>query len=120
MSIPNYSGQLIASFDLDGNIKWLKAIGGPTGTSLLKEIDSDDLENIYIPGAFSGSYATFGIDTIFSDTGRGIYVAKYNKEGTLVWLKHADVTNSANASSVNRDSKGFFISFRRFQWYNKF
>ena len=107
MSIPNYSGQLIASFDLNGNIKWLKAIGGPTGTSLLKEIDSDDLENIYIPGAFSGSYATFGIDTIFSDTGRGIYVAKYNKEGTLVWLKHADVTNSANASSVNRDSKGF-------------
>jgi len=93
MSIPDYSDQLIANFDLDGNIKWLKAIGGPIGTSLLKEIDSDDLENIYIPGAFSGSYATFGIDTIFLDTGRGIYVAKYNKEGTLVWLKHAVTSN---------------------------
>lgn len=107
IAIPDYSGQLIACFNLDGNIQWLKDIGGPTRTSLLKEIDSDVLENIYIPGSFSGTYATFGMDTIFSETGHGIYVAKYNKAGTLIWLKHADASISAHASSVNKASDGF-------------
>ncbi|MGZ5242713.1 MAG: hypothetical protein ACXWW0_02450 [Bacteroidia bacterium] len=67
---------------------------------------TDDNGNIYITGDFVLS-ATFGNQTVSSAGNTDIFLAKYNKDGKLMWLKKAGGVNHDYSYGIVSDSKGY-------------
>jgi hypothetical protein len=107
MSVPGYSGQLIAKFDLAGNIQWMKSVSGPHGNGSIAQLGVDMQNNFYFSGYFTGEYATFGADTIHSFGTKEMYVAKYNPMGEVVWIRQANATQSAEGTGVCIGNDGY-------------
>ncbi len=111
-----YSDVLILKYSGGGDILWLEQAGGtwndnPTGLA----IDSEN--SIYIAGMYEKS-ATFGNTNILqngaqesgllrSDT--DIFIAKYNKDGILQWVKTAGGIGNESVTSIAIDGNGNLI-----------
>ncbi len=98
------SGQqdiFIAKYDSLGNCQWVKTAGSSyidQGTGIY----SDDNGNIYLTGYFSYNL-TFDSNTVTSNGGSDIFVAKFNSAGNNLWLK------SAGSNTNNYSEEGFEI-----------
>jgi len=99
-----YSGNgdaFIAKYDANGNQLWLKQFG----TSQLDEglgisIDSNDF--IYLTGKTSGSLSGNINLGGYSDA----FVAKYDTNGTQIWVKQFGSSGSDSATAISADSSG--------------
>jgi uncharacterized delta-60 repeat protein len=85
----------IARYNTDGTLAWVKRAGGPTnwytydkGFGITTLLDNSTV----VTGTFSFS-ATFGPgepnQTVLTDNGYDIFIARYNPDGTLAWAKSA-------------------------------
>ncbi len=95
-SITVESGALGKAFlfclDGDGNLKWLKAIskGGPNGLSTAS-IKTDQFDNIYLTGRFTGTVDVSPTPAVYNITGiNDFYLIKYNKSGELQWVRQSE------------------------------
>lgn len=97
----------IAKYDNFGNIVWVKQAGGSTtyGGDQGFDIVVDSLGNSYITGGFSIS-ATFDTITINSISFSDIFIAKYDVNGTLLWVRHAGGHSEDWGSSIVVDDLG--------------
>lgn len=77
----------VAKYTTDGVFQWAKKAGG-TGDDEGYAISSDLSGNCYVTGYFSGS-ANFSGVTLNSYGSKDIFVAKYNTNGSLLWVKKA-------------------------------
>lgn len=77
----------IAKYDPDGNLLWSEKAGGLKGDAPCS-ITSDPDNNIYITGYFQDT-ARFGNTSLISSGGLDVFIAKYDKDGILVWAKSA-------------------------------
>lgn len=77
----------LAKADAFGNLIWARQMGG-FGPDEGCEMEVDDAGNSYISGGFADS-ATFESQVLKSVGFRDVFVAKYNPQGKLVWLKQA-------------------------------
>jgi hypothetical protein len=87
-TIPNTEQMVgyIAKADSNGNMKWVKTITG-TGDAFVHYITLDANENIYATGYYSES-ATFAPGITLNSVGdRDIFLAKYDKNGNVLWAK---------------------------------
>jgi len=109
-SNPGYLGHIVAKFDLEGNIQWLRCIGGPTSDGLIEQIAEDASGNIYFSSYFMGDYATFDSDTLFSNAEREMFVAKYTPSGEPVWIRQSHATQSAKGLGGCIGNDGYFYS----------
>jgi hypothetical protein len=99
-----YSGNgdaFIAKYDTNGGQLWLKQFG----TSQLDEglgisIDSNDF--IYVTGKTSGSLSGNINLGGYSDA----FVAKYDTNGTQIWVKQFGSSGSDSATAISADSSG--------------
>ncbi len=87
----------IASFDLQGYVKWAHTIGGG-GTISVNSITTDLDGNAYVLGRFSET-VLFGEETgspvsITTQTENDLYIAKYTVQGEFEWVKHIENTGS--------------------------
>jgi len=94
----------VAKYDAHGLFVWAKRAGG-TGPDGGEGIAVDGSGNIYVTGSqFSG---TFGRgepnETILSG---GVFVAKYDANGFLIWAKEASNTSSASGRGIAVDALG--------------
>ena len=87
------SGIFVAKYDRNGRLVWAKHAGGDFDSGLA--ITSDNRGNCYATGFFEGT-ATFGAgednESVLSAPRSGvhdIFVAKYDRNGLLVWAKQA-------------------------------
>lgn len=76
----------LAKYNQDGSVQWVTQIGG-AGTDNGLEIKTDAAGNTYMTGSFTSSI-TFGESTLTSAGGADIFLAKFNKDGGVVWAKH--------------------------------
>ncbi len=77
-----------AKYDSLGTVLWAKRAGG-TGYDNVKEICSDNSSDVYIVGDFDGT-AQFGTLAAVTSAGdRDVFVAKYNTNGDVQWIKRA-------------------------------
>ena len=76
---------LLARYDPDGNFLWARHIGSPK-TDYINAIDSDPYGNMIITGHFYDSIA-IADTTIYARGGSDIFLAKYDVNGTLIWLR---------------------------------
>lgn len=85
-------------------VNWVKQAGGQFsdgGTAIVL----DGADNGYVTGNFIGP-ATFGeaeTAVTFSAAERGAFVAKYDKEGNLIWVKAATTPRSASGRTITLD-----------------
>lgn len=100
MCIPDYSGQLIAKFDLEGNIQWMRCVGGPHGDYPIMQLATDTQDNLYFSSFYTGEFITFGTDTIYSSGTKKMYVVKCNPSGNVVWIKQSDALLSVAGNST--------------------
>lgn len=94
----------IARYNTDGTLAWAKHAGGPGGDSGFGITALSD-DSTVITGHFSAS-AVFGFGeinkTILTSTGGGdIFIARYNPDGTLAWVKDAGGNNDELGAGIS-------------------
>lgn len=100
-----YNDIVIAKYDLDGNLLWAKNEGDIYNDEALG-ITSDSGGNVFVCGFFS-TKARFGSSTIITGYGdRDIFIAKYNTDGNLLWVKKAGGIGRDEARGIKCDANG--------------
>jgi len=104
----NTSGQsdiFITKHDALGNMVWATKAGGLLHDKAFS-IVCDDFGNSYITGIYRGT-ATFGSTTINSvNNTQDIFIAKYDVQGNLAWVKSAGGNETDISSSITVDNYG--------------
>ena len=97
---PTYSGALIKC-DPAGNVQWVRgALGQNTGDfATMAGPALDSAGNVYVYGHFVNS-CFFGTTNLTSQGGGDIFLAKYNPEGDLLWLRQAGGPGSDATSGL--------------------
>jgi hypothetical protein len=99
----------VAKYDATGNFLWMKSAGGP-GREEGKSLVCDASGNVYVCGMYSDS-TMFGSNTYTTattDFGKFYngYIAKYDPNGTLLWVKEIGGEYTDLAWSLTKDNAG--------------
>ncbi len=92
----------VAKFDANGNSIWAVQAGGLSADEGYG-ITADKNGYIYVSGTFSGS-ASFGGAYLQSFGGGDVFIAKYDPNGKLIWVRQAGGSNYDIANSVAVDN----------------
>ena len=103
----------IAKYDGSGNVIWAKSAGSAAG-DIARGVAVDPSGNVYVCGLFSGIMTVDGI-TVTSDGLFDAFLAKYDGNGTLIWLKRAGGTGSDIAHGIVIDALGQVAIVGEFQ-----
>jgi hypothetical protein len=104
----------VAKYNSNGLLQWAKRAGG-TGTDRGFGIAIDDAGNSYVTGIFNGSAmfpATFGpgeanqTNLVAENFEDDLFVAKYNDNGLLQWVKRAGGLEDDRGAAIAVDSAG--------------
>ncbi len=74
-----------AKYSADGNLLWVKQLGG-TGSQTAWGVCTDEKNNCYLTGWFSGSGALDNT-SIVSEGAEDAYIIKYDRNGNLIWVE---------------------------------
>jgi hypothetical protein len=88
--------------------KWVDDIGGP-GDSKATGMATDNQNNIYVTGYFTGTVdfdPSAGVKNLTSVGGDDIYVAKYKPDGTIVWAVSMGGDGLDQANYLTVDANG--------------
>ncbi len=77
---------------------WAKSAGG-TKKDIPNSIASDNNGNLYVTGFFYSSEITFG-STLLKN--KGVFLAKYNSSGNILWAKGAESGGIGNAVATDQ------------------
>ncbi len=91
------SDGFLAKYDPTGTLAWVQRFGGSgedRGNSLCVDID----DNIFVTGHCSNVATLGSINDMF--------VAKYQPDGTLQWIKQVNATRSASGYGITSDRSG--------------
>src|SRR4051812_1380631 len=86
------------------NFLWARQ-GNAANNGFGKGLFTDTNGNSYTTGFFDGTNG-FGTNQLRSYGSTDIFVAKYDKDGTLIWARHAGTTNREEGLGVTADSAG--------------
>jgi hypothetical protein len=88
----------IAKYDSNGSLVWAKHIRGTDAYATAKPISLDYAGNVYVAGSFGGT-VDFGSETLSASDLYDLFIAKYDPDGNLVWVRQI----SDNTSQVVND-----------------
>lgn len=88
-----------------GETIWLKGISGVNNEEILN-IKIDTNNNIYVLGAFNSPNLTIGTITLANIGYYDIYLAKFNSNGDLNWIKSISGSDDDSANGLALDSSG--------------
>lgn len=97
----------VAKYDANGNFQWVRTAGGPLRDEG-KAIKCDAAGNVYVAGFF-GNNTMFGSTTYttYSSGYADGFLAKYDTNGNLLWVKTIAGNYDELAWSVVMDNAGF-------------
>jgi hypothetical protein len=108
-SFPGATDIFVIKLLSTGKLMWMKMCGGTAGDTAY-DIESDSEENVYITGSYT-SPAYFSPEEIYSRGGTDIYLAKFNKDGTLVDIVTAGgMNNDSGADLVLDNEENIYIT----------
>lgn len=100
-----------AKYSSSGSVVFAKSIGG-TSTDKANSIAVDGSGNIYITGFFNGTVdfdPSLATQTLISNGGNDIFIAKYDNLGNYVFAKSIGGTSIDEALSLSLDPSGDII-----------
>lgn len=94
----------LTAYDPNGNVVWARSASGD-GFNESNSVSTDLIGNVYITGYYNSSTITFSsISLTNQNTAQdNFFLAKYDKNGTLIWAKSND---TAETFSVKLDVLG--------------
>jgi hypothetical protein len=95
---------LVVKYDTLGNVVWAKNYGSIFG-DIAQGVALDPAGNLYVTGFFSSTMTVEGV-TVTSKGLFDVFLAKFDPNGALLWLKTAGGTGSDIAHGVVTDSVG--------------
>ncbi|ARN77876.1 hypothetical protein BST97_07600 [Nonlabens spongiae] len=111
----------LLKLNAQGDFVWAKAIGGPFangGVEAGNSLKLDSSGNIYVNGSFDGTPdfdPGTGVVSITSNGSEDIYVAKYDNNGGLIWVKGFGGAERDEAFFLDIDAAGNVYSTGRFR-----
>jgi len=94
----------ISKFDPSGNMQWVKQAGG-NGDDIAQGIALDNSGNICVTGYFE-STGHFESDSLISNGGSDIFIAKYDSSGNLKWSEKAGGSGTDQGAGISSDKNG--------------
>jgi len=94
----------LAKYDASGKFLWARSAGG-TNYDAGTAVAVDKKNNVFVTGAFTGP-ARFGGITLTNASGRDIFLAKYDSNGQLLWVRRAGGKGEDSAYGVATDAEG--------------
>jgi len=99
--ISNANNILLTSYSCDGTFRWSKIIGAPAG-AFAKSVQIDTMGGVYVLANLFmqvGVTGYIGDDTTLTNTGKSLYVMRFDSSGALDWLvsPQPDTINFNNA-----------------------
>jgi hypothetical protein len=94
----------VSQFDTAGNLIWVRTMGGPN-RDYGGKVELDHEGNVYTCGIFQDSIY-FDTLRLMNKGGKDIYFAKYNVNGSLLWVKQLNATGNLNATYPYVDENG--------------
>lgn len=94
----------VAKYDPAGNLLWARKAGGNSYDEG-RGIAVDSAGNVFITGHFQGT-ATFTSTNVNSSGESDVFIAKYNSQGTLVWVRKAGGNDFDEAHALALDAGG--------------
>ncbi|MCX6645705.1 MAG: hypothetical protein NTY09_05025 [bacterium] len=88
---PRAKSNFLASFSGDGQLRWVKAWGGRTGSEYIYDLEIDNNGDLYVTGlsgVFKSAIKFDSGEEIIPDPligSSGSYVIKFNDQGDLIW-----------------------------------
>ena len=92
----------VSSFDLDGNLQWLKQIGSAAEDQAMA-VTCDQMGNSYITG-YTGGSIKFGNDTLAYSGWNDIFTAKVNTNGDFLWARQGGGSKLDLGTSIALDN----------------
>jgi hypothetical protein len=94
----------LVKFDPAGNVLW--ATSSQAASVNPRHLTVDIQSNVYVVGDFNGSTATFGTYTLAGQNLQNVFLAKYDKNGNILWARGSLGTGYDNGYSVSTDGAG--------------
>ncbi len=94
----------VAEYNSSGTTQWVQSAGG-IGSDQGNSITVDVAGNVYVTGFYVGSASFGGINKISAGS-YDVFVAKYNKNGVLLWVQSAGGIGSDQGNSITVDVAG--------------
>ncbi len=103
-----YDDYFIQKLDTDGNLLWVKGIGGELAAVSEKSITTDNLDNIYVVGWYNGTvdFDPDPVNTYWMTSATNtanVFIQKLDASGNFVWAINFGMTSTAAAYSVSTD-----------------
>jgi len=123
-SVFGLNDAVLSAFSCDGAYKWSKVIGGAYGVITPIAVGSDNLGNVYATGVlyrtnilpaphFDSDLVLPTSPSVSNTYKQTIYLVKYDKNGTLLWLRQPQAANISSTdanqsyvSGIDVDSQG--------------
>lgn len=94
----SYLNPFLVKYASDGTFLWAKGTSVNSETSDITGITTDNLGAIYVIGRFDGAIG-FG-DLSLTSTTFNSFIAKFDSDGNVIWLKKVGASNWTSISSI--------------------
>lgn len=94
----------VVKYDTNGNLQWVRSAGS-TLEDNGRGVAVDAGGNVFVTG-FYRLTATFGSQSVTSAGGEDIFLAKYDGNGTLLWVRSAGGTGDDRGLDIATDTNG--------------
>ncbi len=83
---------------------WSESFGGGVGFHSTTGLAAANDGDAFLSGQFSGTI-TIGTSTITATSNSDFYLARYNDDGTVVWVNHVAIAGSAQNGGIDVDAQ---------------
>jgi gliding motility-associated-like protein len=102
----------VAKYNTNGQYQWAFPIGG-AGVDVGRDVEVDNLGNVYVAGDFEGSSIDFNPSSgaaLLSANNRDVFLAKYNSSGQYQWAKRFGAGGSDISWSLGFTNNNVYIT----------
>jgi hypothetical protein len=102
------SGALVKC-DSAGDVRWVRVVASPPGDLLFPGTPGiDSAGHVYLPGHFhlGASFGTTNLTPAPGATGESSFLAKYNDEGDLLWVRQSGPGGNVGSDRLTIDPQG--------------
>jgi hypothetical protein len=104
------SGFFLARYNTAGALEWVRSATSASGAAVGHSVTVDPLGNCYVAGSFDGT-TSFGATNLTSAGGSDVFLAKYDRAGTLLWAVQQGGAFDDSGRGVAADgTNGCFIT----------